>query len=159
MLDDYLLPTDNLDGDKLLSDWRWLIKDMPISIQAIAAVGNLFLKGESDRIYLLEIEDGTCECIAESAEQFEEKLSDRHNRRAWLQGFLVRELRQKGILLGPGQCYGHKIPLHLNCEAGIENIEPVDLMVHVSTLGQLHRQRRAMPPGSAIDEIHGNAPP
>jgi hypothetical protein len=71
MLDDYLLRTDDLDGDKLLSDWRWLIGDKPISIQAIAAVGNLFLTGESGRIYLLEIEDGTCECIAESAEQFE----------------------------------------------------------------------------------------
>src|SRR5262249_28744050 len=113
MLDDYLLPFDDLDGDRLLSDWRWLIGDKPISIQAVQAVGNLFLRVESGRNYLLEIEDGTCECIAESAAQFEEKLGDRHNRRAWLQGFLVRDLRRAGIALGPGQCYGQKIPHHL----------------------------------------------
>jgi hypothetical protein len=153
MLDDYLLPFDDLDGDRLLSDWRWLIGDKPITIQAVAAVGNLFLRGESGRIYLLEIEDGTCECIAQSAGQFEEKVGDRHNRRAWLKGFLVRDLRRAGIVLGPGQCYGHKIPHHLGGVPGIENIEPVDLMVHVSVLGQLHRQTRALAPGTSIDEI------
>jgi len=144
--------------EKLLSDWRWLIGDEPITIQAVAAVGNLFLRGESGRIFLLEIEDGTCECIAESAAQFEEKLGDRHNRRAWLQGFLVRDLRRAGIVLGPGQCYGQKIPHHLGGEAGMENIEPVDLMTHVSILGQLHKQTRAMPPGSSIHEIRVDQP-
>ena len=101
MLDDYLLPTNQFDCARLLSDWRWLIGDKPIAIEAIAGIGNLFLRGESGRIYLLDIEDGTCECIAESTEQLEKKLSDRHNRRAWLQGFLIRELRQKGVLLEP----------------------------------------------------------
>lgn len=153
MLDDYFLPTNNLDVEALLSEWRWLIGNRPIAIQAVAAVGNLFLKAESGRIYLLEIEDRTCECIAESAEQFEMQLNDRHNRRAWLKGFLVRELRQNGILLGPGQCYGTKIPFHLGGSAGIENIEPTDLMVYVSNLGQLHRQTQAMPKGPPIDEI------
>ena len=83
----------------------------------------------------------------------QEKLGDRHNRRAWLKGFLVRDLRRAGIVLGPGQCYGHKIPHHLGGVPGIENIEPVDLMVHVSVLGQLHRQTRALAPGTSIDEI------
>ena len=159
MLDDYLLPIDDLDGDRLLSEWRWLVGDEPISIQAIAAVGNLFLKRESGRIYLLEIEDGTCECISESTEQLEKQLGDRHNRRAWLQGFLVRELRQRGVVLGPGQCYGKKTPYHLGGAAGIENVEPVDLMVHVSILGQLHRQTRAMVPRTTIDEIFVDWPP
>jgi hypothetical protein len=153
MLGDYFLPTGDFNAEALLSDWRWLIGDKPISIQAIAAIGNLFLKGESGRIYLLQIEDGTCECIADSVAQLEIQLSDRHNRRDWLQGYLVRELHEKGVLLGPGQCYGTKIPFHLGGSAGIENIEPTDLTVQVSTLGQLHRQTRAMPPGTAIDEI------
>lgn len=158
MLVDYLLPIEGLDSDRLLSDWRWLIGDKPISIQAIAAVGNPFLKGQSGRIYLLEIEEGTCECIADSPEQFEEKLGDRHNRTAWLQGFLVREMRRVDIVLGPGQCYGCKVPLHLGGDVGIENIEPVDLMIHVSILGQLHRQTRAMPPGTSIGEIRADQP-
>jgi hypothetical protein len=42
---------------------------------------------------------------------------------------------------------------HLGGKAGIENIEPTDLTVHISTLGQLHRQTRAMSPGTTIDEI------
>jgi hypothetical protein len=159
MLDDYFLPTGDFNEEALLSDWRWLIGNKPVSIHAIAAIGNLFLKDESGRIYLLQIEDGTFECISESVAQFETLLSDRHNRRAWLQGFLVRELRQNGVLLGAGQCYGTKIPFHLGGPAGIENIEPTDLKVHVSTLGQLHRQTHAMPPGTAIDEIRVESRP
>jgi len=154
MLDDYFISTDALDADLLLADWRWLIGEKPITVEAAAAVGNLFLKGESGRIYLLAIEDGVCECIADSVGEFREKLGDRHHRRAWLEGFLVRELRQKGVLLEPGQCYGRPVPLHLGGNPGIENIEPTDLLVHVSTLGQLHKQTRSLPPGSSIDGIH-----
>ena len=112
MLDDYLLPIDDLDRDRLLSDWRWLIGDEPISIQAIAAVGNLFLKRESGRIYLLAIDDGTCECIAESAELFEKKLGDRHNRRDWLQGFLVRELRRRVSFSGRENAMARRFPIN-----------------------------------------------
>jgi hypothetical protein len=154
-----LYPRRQLDTEALLSDWRWLIGSKSISIVAVAAIGNLFLKGESGRIYLLEIEDGTCDRIAESVEELQQQLSDRHNRRSWLQGFLVRELRQKGILLAPGQCYGQQFPFLLCGEAGsAEDHEPIDLTVHVSTLGQLHRQARDLPPGSRIDEIRADPP-
>jgi hypothetical protein len=159
MREDYFLPSDDIPADHLLADWRWLVGDKPISILAVAAIGNLFLKGESGRVYLLELEDGTCECIAQSADQFQVKLEDRHNRKAWLQTFKVRELRRQEITLGPGQCYGSKVPALLGGEPGIENTEAVDLLVHVSTLGQLHRQARTMAPGSTIDEIQVDAPP
>lgn len=159
MLDDYLIPTHNIDAEKLLSDWRWLIGQKAISIQAIAAIGNLFLKGESGRVYLLEIEDGACDCIAESVEEFQQKLGDRHNRRAWLKGFLVRELRQKGILLEPGQCYGQKVPSHLGGDGGLaKDHEPINLTTHVSILGQLHGQTRDLPPGSTVDEVRVQPP-
>jgi hypothetical protein len=157
MLDDYFLPTEGIHVDKLLSDWRWLIGDKPISVLAVAAIGNLFLKGESGRVFLLEIEDGVCQCIAESAEQLQEKLGDRHNRRAWLQTFLIRELRNRGLGLGAGQCYGYKIPAVLGGELDIEDIEAVDLLVHVSILGQIHRQARDIPPGTVVDEIQVDA--
>jgi hypothetical protein len=85
-------------------------------------------------------------------------LEDRHNRKAWLQTFLVRELRNRGLELGPGQCYGPKTPYVLGGEPGSENIEVVDLRVHVSILGQLHRQAQEMPPGCVIDGIRVDAP-
>ena len=158
MLDDYFLPTDGLRADDLLSNWRWLIGDGPIELLAVAAIGNLFLKGPSGRVYLLEIEDGDCQCIADSADRFRELLGERHNRTAWLQTFLVRELRNLGRGLEPGQCYALKVPAVLCGERGIEKVEVTDLRVHVSMLGQIHRQVRALPPGSTIDEIRIDAP-
>jgi hypothetical protein len=142
MNDDYFLPTNDLEVETLLSDWRWLIGDGSFSIQAVAAVGNLFLSTDSGRIYLLEIEYGSFECVAESAEEFEGKLADRHNRRFWLRSYVVRELRTIGVHLGPGQCYGFKIPLHLGGGALAKDVEPIDLVSHLSILGQLHRQTR-----------------
>jgi hypothetical protein len=32
MLDEYFLPTGDLDEEALLSDWRWLIGNKPVSI-------------------------------------------------------------------------------------------------------------------------------
>ncbi len=158
MLDDYFLPTADIQTDKMLSDWRWLIGEGPIGVLAVAAIGNLFLKEPSGRVYLLEIEDGEYQCIAESAEQFQEKLGNRHNRGAWLQTAIVREIRNRGLKIGPGQCYGSKIPAVLGGEPGPENIEAVDVLAHVSSLGQVHRQARGMPGGSVIDEIRVDAP-
>jgi hypothetical protein len=140
LLVDYFIPSDNFDSGELLAEWRWLIGEKPVSLLAIAAVGNLFLKGQSGRISLLQIEEGTCECVAESEEQFQERLEERHNRRDWLLGFVVRELRRQRVVLEPGQCYGMKIPLVLGGPAGFESYEPINLLTHVSILGQIHRQ-------------------
>lgn len=151
MIDDYLLPNEGLDPQALLSEWRWLVGDHSYSIRAVAAVGNLFLEDRTGAIFLLEIEDGTFDRVAVSREQFDERLGDRRNRGAWLQTFLVRELRRDGMTLGPGQCYGRKTPFIVGRESvgGTlrEEFEPTDLAVHLAILGQVHRQVRYPPPG------------
>ena len=147
MLDDYLISTDGIDADHLLAEWRWLVGTKPIQIIAIAAIGNLFLQGESGRVYLLDIEHGVCDVIADSARDFRASLEDRHNRRAWLCGFLVREMRRQAILLSPGECYGRKVPMILGGKGGTTDLhEPIGLAAHVSILGQLHRQLRETAP-------------
>lgn len=153
MLEDYFITCDGFDSDSLLFEWRWLIGDNPIDVEAISANGNLFLRGQSGRVYLLDVECGVCECIAGSGDEFREKLGDRHNRTSWLQTYLVRELRRQGRTLGPGQCYGKKIPTVLGGEAGLDNLEAVDLVTHVSVLAQIHRQVKGLGPGSVIHEI------
>src|SRR5690348_6742094 len=94
MIDDYLLPVEGVDTERLLADWRWLIGAESYSIRAIAAVGNVFLDDQTGRVFLLSIEDGSFDRIAQSAVEFETKLGERNNRKAWLQSFLVREMRR-----------------------------------------------------------------
>ena len=147
MIDDYLLPTEALDPPALLSEWRWRIGDHSYSVRAVAAVGNLFLEDRSGAIFLLEIEDGSFARVARNAEEFEELLADRHNRKAWLQTFLVRALRNEGMMLGPGQCYGRERSRSSSSRGSddaplAEKFEPTDLAVHLSILGQIHRQVR-----------------
>jgi hypothetical protein len=55
---------------------------------------------------------------------------------------LVELARMEKPVLGPGECYGWKVPPVLGGEADVENLEPTDLIVHHSILGQLFRQAR-----------------
>jgi hypothetical protein len=159
MIDDYLLATGGLDPQSLLAEWRWLIGDHPFAIRAAATVGNLFLQNRAGEVFLIEVEDGTCERIARTGDEFEAMLADRRSRGAWLQTYLVRELRRDGMTLGPGQCYGRKVPLLFG--GGPEGAElrdayePIDLAAHVSILGQLHRQAS----GHADDGARAEPPP
>ena len=146
-LADFFISHADLEPESALADWRWLLGEQPYRIHAVASIGNLFLVDRAGRVYLLEIEDGTFQVIAESVPLFERALDDRGNRIAWLQTFLVRELRKSGIGLEPGQCYASKVPYLFRSPADdgaapIDEIEPCDLVAHLSILGQLHRQVR-----------------
>ena len=55
--------------------------------------------------------------------------------------------------LGLGQCYSYKLPPILNGPIEPSNIEPADLPVHFSLLGQIHRQVKDLPEGTPIHEF------
>jgi hypothetical protein len=123
-----------------------LIGEDVFDVYRITAFGNLFLLDRAARVHRLEVSRGTFDLIADSVERFEQKLGDVGNRRLWLLPFLVELLRRDGVVLKPGQCYSFKHPVHLGGGAFAENVEISDLLVHVSFLGQLHRQTTAAPP-------------
>lgn len=147
-----------LDADTLLSDWRWLIGISPYAIHRVTAFGGLFLQAASGEIYFLDTTDANFRRIAGSTEELEALWEDREARRYLLKSYLVRELRHKGIVLPPGKCYSWQIPPHLGGEPSPDNAEVTDLFVHVSVSGQLHRQTRALPPGSTVDRFLVDVP-
>jgi hypothetical protein len=154
----HFIAADSFDVDALLTDWRWLVGMGPYSVHRATAMGSLFLRRPDGDIYFLDSTHGSFDRVAGSPEEFEALWEDRHKRRYLLQAYLVRELRNLGVALGPGQCYSWKIPPHFGGEPLAKNIEPADLLVHMSLQGQLHKQAHALPPGTLITEVYIGAP-
>jgi hypothetical protein len=143
---------DNLAFDILLADWRWLVQPSFTPV-LMTAFGDLFLRDEVGHIHFLDLMTGEFEQVANSPDEFDRLCEDREQRRSWFVGFLLIELRRLRGGLAPGQCYSCKIPLSLGGQLKADNFECMDLGVHFSVLGQLHRQTKHLPPGTRIDDI------
>ena len=54
-------------------------------------------------------------------------------------------LRQRGLTLGPEQCYSPKEPLLLGGRMEPENFEVTDWRVHVNLMGKMYRNMKDRP--------------
>jgi hypothetical protein len=136
----YFASISDIDVEALLGDWRWLVGDKVFLLHRATAMGSLFLSDSQGAIYFLDTTDGTFRRVADSVRALDGLLEDRNARRTLLWSFFVRELRSRAVEVGTGQCYSWMVPPFLGGASSPENIEVADLMVHVSILGQLHRQ-------------------
>jgi hypothetical protein len=66
---------------------------------------------------------------------------------------VVVKLRNDGRCLSSGQLYGFKVPPHLGGACSLSNLEPTDIAVHFSLLGQLHRKARGLAPATPVRGI------
>jgi hypothetical protein len=137
----------------MLASWRWLIGAQTVRILRVTAMGSLFLMDAEGAVHFLDTTEGSFHRVADSQEAIEGLFDSSGNRKALLWSFFVRILRQHGMFLQPGQCYGWKIPPCMGGRPELENIEPSDVGVHVSMQGQIHEQVRRLQPGTSIDEV------
>jgi hypothetical protein len=103
----------------------------------ITALGDLFLRDETGAILRLD----TCSGLLGQVADFADK-------RFFPQ--LVRRLQAIGMGLGPGQCYGYKLPSVVGGATEVANMEPTNLSLHCGLFGQLHRGLKALPEGTPI---------
>ena len=147
--------TINIEGlalDSLLADWRWLVPQ-GLTPVLMTAFGDLFLRDEAGQFHFLDLMSGEFKQVADSQEEFDRLCEDKERRRSWFVTFLLVELRKLSGQLAPCECYGCKIPLSLGGRLEAGNFVRTDIRTHYSVLGQLHRQTRHLPPGTAIDAI------
>ncbi len=140
----------HLDRETLLEDWEWLIGSTKLPV-LLTACGDAFVQDVNDgTVHLLDVSAGTLQQVAESGEEFQSLLSDRD----FVVGFfgvqLVSELRACGRVLKAGQIYSFKVPPFLGGEYAASNLEPTDIEVHFSLLGQIREQVAGLPEGTKI---------
>ena len=152
-LEDLTVNFADIDGVELVEDWLWLVGEHRLPI-LLTALGDAFLQDALDgSVHLLEVGPGTTKQVAVSVEEFKLLLNDKE---FVVENFVPRiivELRGLGQALAPDQIYGYKIPPVLGGKYSTENLEPTDIRIHFSILGQTHRQLQGVPEGTRITGV------
>jgi hypothetical protein len=146
-----------VDLGALLADWRWLV-DTTYAPVVITALGDLFLRGGDGSIHWLDTVAGRLTKVADDAEEFKSLMVRPEHLDEWFLPQLVGDLKTSGVNLGAGQCYSYKIPPVLSGRIEPSNVEPADLLVHFSLMGQIHRQVKDLPGGTPIHEFKVGEP-
>ena len=147
-----LIRTKDIDCQRLLSYWRWLLqKDFhPV---AMTAFGDWFLLDQDGSVHSLDLVAGKLSKAAESDDEFKRVMGLPEKLDEWFTAGLVQSLLETGIVLEKNQCYGYKIPPVLGGKLEIANIEPTDIAVHQGLLSQIHEQTRNLPEGTKISKF------
>jgi hypothetical protein len=137
------------DPEDLLAEWLWLA---PKDAEPIlpTACGDLFLRCADGSIAFLDTYRGSCEVVAPSYERWKEMLNDPDQMENWFRGGLIVELLEAGIAREPGECFSPYVPQCVNGSWEPKNFHACSLLVHLSVLGQIHRQVKDLPPGTKI---------
>ena len=148
-LSDYLIDCSRFDWQKLFASWHWLLPSefMPWMMNRF---GDLFLKTHDGKIHRLALDDGSLSVLAESKEQFCDKLDEPGVANDWLLIPLVDELVAAGKTLKEGQCYAFvQIPI-LGGDYVVENVAVRDVAYQYAALGPIFEKLKDVPDGTRV---------
>ena len=150
---DLTVSFEHVDREALLSDWEWMIGSTRLPI-LISSIGDAFVQDTGDgTVHQLDTAFAELEQVAASEEELRALLDDREFVVERLAVQLFGDLRATGLELGAGQVYSWKTPPALGGKVALDNADVVDLEVHFSITGQLHRQIAELPEGTPIESI------
>ena len=130
-------------GDPL-EFWRWRIGS-DAAPWLVTALGDVFVKAEGGRISFLDTYVGQLTEAAAANTDWTRALQNPGNLEQWFDPSLVSALRQRGLRLGPEQCYSPREPLLLGGRMEPENFEVTDWRVHVNLMGTMYRNMKDRP--------------
>lgn len=152
-LDDLTVNFAHLERESLLSDWVWLIGAEKLPT-LLAASGDAFVQDRNNgSVHWLDSGEANLEQVATNQEEFSELLTNKEFVVEYLAVQMIGDLIHNGKELKKGQIYSLSKPYILGGEYSLENIEPTNIEVHFSILGQIHNQVRNLPKGTPATSI------
>ncbi len=137
------------DAADLVKEWLWLVpKDAEVMLPT--ACGDLFLRLPDGSIAFLDTYEGSCVTVAASYDPWKFMLNDPERLEAWFRCTLIGELLEAGLKREPGQCFSPFVPQVVNGTWEASNFHTCSLLVHLASLGQIHRQVKDLPLGTEI---------
>ena len=151
-LNDLTVNFQHLNRESLMDSWRWLVGSTK-QVILLTAVGDAFLQDSQDgTIHFLDTIAGEVQSIAESYDDLLSLLNDKNFVVNYFAVELFADLQQPQTLL-TGQIYSYKQPPVLGGQIALDNIEPTDIDVHFTLLGQIHQQVKGLPDGTSIGKV------
>lgn len=141
-IDEYLIDQSGRDWVAMLSGWSEILP-ASFTVWLVNRFGDVVAVLDDESVHLLDIGVGTFARVAGSRKRFAELMNIPKNANNWLAIPLVDRCAAAGLVLGPGQCYGYKIPPLLGGEYSAENVALVDLAENYGVLAEVWRRVRA----------------
>jgi len=145
---------DNLDVERLLADWRWLVPNR-MTLLARNAFGDLFLRDDSGSVVWLEVATGKVTTVADSEAQFRTIATIPEKREEWFAERDEQAAAARGLTPDTTQCIGFSMPIVFAESGSPATAYVADLYEHVSFLGDLNRQVAKMPDGTKVRLVIG----
>jgi hypothetical protein len=116
----------------------------------ISSIGDMFLKDDYNKVYWLNVGDGTIQKVANDIEEFKNMLEDDDQVNEWFMINLVADIKQSGKELIPEKLYSYtKLPI-LGGQYTPDNFQLTDIKEHFSLTGEIHKQIKDLPNGTPI---------
>lgn len=147
---DYLLDAEDIDWQRLLADWAWLLPEK-LTVWFANRFGDVFFIADDGAIQMLDVGAGTVSTLAENRERFLELVDTNGNSANWLLIPLVDELVQAGITLRPGKCYSYTTLPVFGGKYTVENSWVSPIHEHYGLLASLHQQIKSLPDGTRVE--------
>lgn len=148
-LNDYLLQQDGIDWNRALQTWHWLLPG-EFTLWMVNRFCDLFIVLEDGSVNMLDVSGGSLEKLAESLEEFTEKIDLDDNADLWLMIPLVDEIFNAGIHLKQGECYGFSMPTIVGGEYVLSNVAVFLICGYLAGCGKLHDQLKNVPDGEQV---------
>lgn len=146
---DYLLPQDGIDWSAVLRSWHWLLP-REFTLWMVNRFAECIIVVADGSVHSLHVGEGELERLADSRDDFAERIDWENNANDWLMMPLVDELVAAGMTLGPGQCYGFKLPPIVGGSYGRENIAVKSIEDYLGGFGSIHKQLKDLPDGTEV---------
>ena len=112
--------------------------------------GDLFLKTDDGKIHRLALDDGSLTILAQSKDQFCDKLDEPGVANDWFLIPLVDELVTAGKKLKEGQCYAFiQLPI-LGGDYVFENVVVREVNYQYAALGPIFEKLKDVPDGTHV---------
>lgn len=149
-MNDYILPPLERDWAALLEKWNWLLPES-FGVWFANRFGDLFLILEDGGVAMLDINAGTLTRIAESQDDFSQKLAEGDNARVWLYTPLVDALNAAGTKSDDAdRVYAFGKPILLGGEIAAWNVQAGGLGETLGFTGDLAGQLRGVADGAEV---------
>ncbi len=148
-IQDYLIDHTDFDWPHLLADWADLLPPK-FTAWLVNRFGDLFFMPEDGTVHMLDISGDEVTKVAESHDDFCNKIDEGDNANIWLMIPLIDTLVAAGIRLRPGQFYSFRKPIVLGGDYTVENTGIVPIVERYSFCGSIHRQLRNLPDGTQV---------
>ena len=147
----YLLPLEELDSDRLLSNWK---RQLPgdATLVAVSCFGDLFLAASNGHILWLDTLEGQLHAVANSVDEWRRLLDDPAKIDQWFWPGFVESLQQRGESLAAAECYAWQVHPVIGGALESTNLKPMDVFAYHTVISQLHQLSEGFQPTGFIYE-------